>query len=132
MRVLIRLTAPPQVLAWRGTVFSYLQIKPWFPERSEQFDFGAAVHDDLQACVLCKTRGLVVVNADLAPEDFCADGDGFFGKAIKFFLRAEDVDHIDGLVDFFERAINLEAPDFSDVGVRVHRQNIIADLVQLA
>src|SRR6056297_3567138 len=55
---------------------SYRQIEAWLPEGAEQLDFGAAVHHHLQACVLGKFGRVIVVDADLPPQHFRANGNG--------------------------------------------------------
>jgi hypothetical protein len=80
---------------------SNFQIQPWFPEGSEELNLGAAIHNNLQACIFRKARGIVVVNSDLAPEHLSPNGDCSFCKAIELFFGPEYVHHVDGLVNFF-------------------------------
>ena len=57
-------------------------VKAGSPEWTEQFDFGATVHDDLEASSLGKDSCCFVAHADLHPDYLGADFDGLFGDGI--------------------------------------------------
>ena len=74
-------------------------VQARLPERAEQLDLRAAVHDDLQARRLGQPGGLVVAHADLRPQHLGADRDGLACDLEQRFGAAEHLHHVHRPVD---------------------------------
>ena len=63
----MRPSTPPMGHCMEAAGGSNRKIESRLPERAEEFDLRAAVHDDFETCVFGKFGGLVVIDADLPP-----------------------------------------------------------------
>ena len=102
-----------------------------FAAEPPELDLRAPVHDDFDPGGLGSRRRLVVADAQLHPNDLCADRDRVGDDARRFLGAAEHVHHVDLVRDFTERRVDL----FSEQGfagdTRIDRDHAIAFALQI-
>ena len=106
------------------------QIQTRLPERAEQLDLRAAVHDDLQPRGLGQPSRLVVAHAELRPQHLRTDLDRLVGDPEQCFGRTEHLHHVHRTVDRRQRLVDPQPADLAPCLVGIHRNHFVAGLVE--
>src|SRR5580658_5551786 len=102
-----------------------------FSAQTAEFDFGATVHHDFQACRLGLLRRRIIPHAQLHPYHLGTDGDGVIDDRADLVGRPEHVDHVDLVGNVAQRGVDTLAQLVFTSGAGVDRDNAVAFALQV-
>src|SRR5262249_55455525 len=99
---------------------------PKAAEEAGMFDLATAVHDHFKAAIAGDLAAILTDNAELEPQHFGFNLDCLSGDVRHLGRRTEDVDDIDGVVDFVNARIDAFAKDSLPGLTWVNGNNLVA------